>query len=281
MQWRARRRGSFEPEGLTYGVADAALVRHILAVSGDLAPTSWILDCGCGDGGKLAAAASARPDLRFLGLDRHADLPAVAHTCRDLPNVHVVRGDARTLPLRSSSMASAWCLGVLHHLADQPTAARELLRVLLPESWLTLWLYPVPGDLEHPRVRLAFELYYAVRDLVFLGRGHRLPRGVRYSATAGLAWLLAGPYEALFFRRVRSVKRSFEGAWQRPLAGAELRRHLHFLFHDDLVPELQTRWSRAEVRTLFGKLGTSKVRAWQTAAELELLRLPGFYLVQR
>ena len=106
-----------------------------------LAPSTRVLDAGCGEGVIVDEYA---PRLAIEGLDANYSSPRVR------------TGSLTALPYADASFDRALCLDVLEHLSfeDQPRALAELHRVLRPQGEL---LVSVP-NLAHLQSRVHFLL---------------------------------------------------------------------------------------------------------------------------
>ena len=85
-----------------------------------------LLDVGCGTGRRLAAtgagyAVGVEPCAEMLRAGRQAHAFG--------PEVRLIEGDARTLPLADGAFDLVWCRLVIGHLAECETAYREMGRV--------------------------------------------------------------------------------------------------------------------------------------------------------
>jgi len=92
-----------------------------------------LLDLGCGPGVVAARIAGRRPGLRIVGLDRDADLLALAGG-----RVTPVRADAAELPFASESFDGVHARLLLRHLPDPARTLLEIRRVLRPGGRLVV-----------------------------------------------------------------------------------------------------------------------------------------------
>jgi SAM-dependent methyltransferase len=95
-------------------------------------PGNRILDVGCGEG--LAEVSIGRlhiSQIRLTGVDLYPSKVAEARRVTRSHNQRVdfIAGDACRLPLASASFDSIFCVAVLQHVADVPTAVAEIARV--------------------------------------------------------------------------------------------------------------------------------------------------------
>jgi ubiquinone/menaquinone biosynthesis C-methylase UbiE len=127
------------------------------------------LDVGCGTGrftSKLAEWFKAE----IVGVDPAVEMLRVANSHGYHQGVTYVLGQAESLPLSASSFDFAWLSTVIHHV-DLAVVARELRRVLKPESRVLIrsW-FPGRGDVTHfhyfPRAREIAETFPTVEAVV-------------------------------------------------------------------------------------------------------------------
>jgi ubiquinone/menaquinone biosynthesis C-methylase UbiE len=100
-----------------------------------LRPGMHLLDCGCGPGSITVGLAELIAPGEVIGIDANADLIAAAQNQAasvGISNVSFQTGDVYKLPFAENSFDAIWVHAVLEHLADHPTALREMYRVLKP-----------------------------------------------------------------------------------------------------------------------------------------------------
>lgn len=90
--------------------------------------TGVVLEAGCGEGYGAAMLATTA-DL-VVALDY--DAPTTSHLARRYPELHPVRANLATLPLRSGTADVVASLQVIEHLRDQEGFLAECRRVLRP-----------------------------------------------------------------------------------------------------------------------------------------------------
>jgi SAM-dependent methyltransferase len=115
--WYATERGT------TTGVPEA------LSVAASLPAGSRVLDLGCGNGVPIARAL-VNAGHRVVGLDSSG--PMLARCRTNVPEVPIVRGDARRCPFADATFDAAISWGMVFHLtrADQAAAFASVSRVL-------------------------------------------------------------------------------------------------------------------------------------------------------
>lgn len=129
----------FQVEALFAGTADAMRRRAWVPVARFLgkkdARRRALLDLGCGTGGFLRFAKSARPDLKAIGVDLSEPyLNRARRMLRREPDVKFVAAPAESMPLPDGSIDAAVSIFLFHELPPNVRAdvAREMVRVLKP-----------------------------------------------------------------------------------------------------------------------------------------------------
>jgi SAM-dependent methyltransferase len=254
-QWRLSFRGWFE-RTTRYGYDVSGLVDWVFAnCFGPVMPEDWLLDAGCGRGDKTIDIARRYPRAHVIGLDLTDTLHLSRQSAAALGNVHFVRGDLLRPPICDGVVAKALSWGVLHHTPDTAAAFRCLARMLSASGELATWLYPHPSDSD------IFDMAYEMRDVHFLGRGHRLPKPLLL-AVLPVYLVLTAPYFLLRYGnplRDARVVRTYVKLDELPLLD-KIRAAL-FIYLDNLVPEFQDRPRRALVNQWYAESGFGPV-AW-------------------
>jgi SAM-dependent methyltransferase len=94
-----------------------------------------LLEIGCGYGW-VSQVLWRSAKIEWFGVDRSEKM--VKGLCAAHPerNPSVLSADACTLPFKDAEFDKVVCTGVLMHIADYTTAARELVRILRPGGML-------------------------------------------------------------------------------------------------------------------------------------------------
>ncbi len=119
-------------------------VRAFLA---ELAPSSCVLDAGCGNGRHSILVHEA--GHRLVGLDLSRKLVAIARTKVGSAKPGWVEGAIERLPFKDGSFDAVTAIAVLHHVRGQRqrvAVLRELVRVLRPAGriLLSVWARDQP-----------------------------------------------------------------------------------------------------------------------------------------
>lgn len=86
-----------------------------------------LLDVGCGTGRRLVGSGAASA----VGVELCAEMLAAGRQAHDFgPEVRLLEGDARALPVPGDAFALVWCRLMIGHLPECETAYRELGRAV-------------------------------------------------------------------------------------------------------------------------------------------------------
>ena len=100
-----------------------------------------ILDAGCGEGIDLVNVAR-RPGVEVIGVELSDGGVGTSYArTRRCPNVHVVQGDLRAIPLADEVVDLAYSYGVVHHLTPPSAAVREIARVTRRGGMVVIYVY--------------------------------------------------------------------------------------------------------------------------------------------
>ena len=107
----------------------------------DLRSAARVLDAGCGIGLETVRLAAGHPHALVTGLDRNAELLAIARRRAELANVRWLESDVTALDLPDASFDAVRTERVLMYLADDELehALDELARVIRPGGRIALF----------------------------------------------------------------------------------------------------------------------------------------------
>lgn len=248
-QWELHRRGLIESADQLYAMRPEVFVEKVVAPRlGEVRAGDLIADAGCGTSARAAAIARRYPQARVVAFDL---AEAVFRGENGPSNLHLIRADIRTPPLRRASVNKLLSWGVIHHVAEPRAAFDTLAATLAPGGRCLIWLYP-PGD-EAP----SWRPFYFVRDVVFANRGHQLSPRARLWASRALCAAAILPIWA------RSFSAASTTALYPELRQLNLRQIYDgavMVTFDTLTPEFQHRLTKNEVQRWFEAAGFSEVR---------------------
>ncbi|MGH9278699.1 MAG: methyltransferase domain-containing protein [Acidimicrobiales bacterium] len=130
---------------------------------------TWVVDAGCGTGRFAEIAASYGAEV--IALDLSSAVDAAQRNLGHRPNVHVVQGDLRHLPLRAEAISFLYSIGVLQHTPDPIGATRHLVEFLPQGARYAFTIYSYK-----PWTKLYSK--YWVRPLTTRMRPDRLLKGI-------------------------------------------------------------------------------------------------------
>jgi uncharacterized protein YbaR (Trm112 family)/SAM-dependent methyltransferase len=264
-QWTLQQGGQLERE-TSYGqdpYRRAELLSEV-RTGPRLAAGDWILDAGCGPGDVTYALAAQNPQAHVVGLDFCDTLYAAARRAEDYPNLSFVHGDLMRPPFKPSLFCGLYSWGVLHHTPDTRAAFQTTAALVARDGALSVWIYPHPSE-----SLMVVRSLYALRDLVFFGRGHLLPGRQRFRLAQAASLLFLPLFVAAFALDGLSMRRRLGrqrfgevvGSFQVVNRGpGAFYRHLVFLVFDSVTPEYQFRHRRAEVVQWFDENGFGQVQ---------------------
>ncbi|MBP5971184.1 methyltransferase domain-containing protein [Brasilonema sp. CT11] len=272
-QWQYRFSGKFEGASSLYGSNPEDRIEHILAkFVCPIQPNEWILDAGCGSAEMTFAMAQKNPQAQIVGLELSKAVRLAARQAGSIANIHFVQGDVMNPPLKKTTFRKIYSMGVLHHTSNTKTAFERVASLLSNYGDMVIWLYPDP--LESP----ANIPYYAVRDVVFMGMGHKIPSELRFWSirTYSLAILpliiVARFFWKSFFDfgqkmdwillKNHSLEEINEATsfWEK-LDLLETYQTICFWLFDDITPEFQFRHKKQEVIQWFKENKFDEVHA--------------------
>jgi len=250
-QWNLRFDGQFENREV-FGMRPEKRAKFMVERCVDsVQPNEWIVDIGCGSAEVTRAIAVQHPEAQVVGFDFSSTLQQSAQNALDVPNLHFVQGDVMRPPFKSNTFMKLFAIGVLHHTADTATAFEAAASLVASGGRMLAWIYPDP--LENPLLLP----YYGIRDLTFLGQGHRLPTRWRVRlARLQAATLL--PSFALGYnlcQKIETIVRDEADVDLAEMSLSDLHKSLSFILLDNISPEYQFRHKKQEVMSWFTAQG--------------------------
>jgi uncharacterized protein YbaR (Trm112 family) len=250
-QWNLRFDGKFENQEV-FGLRPEKRAKFMLAQCVDpVQPDEWIVDVGCGSAEITQAIAAQHPEAQVVGFDFSPTLQQSAQNALDVPNLHFVQGDVMRPPFKPNTFMKLFAIGVLHHTADTAAAFQSAASLVAVGGRMLAWIYPDP--LENPLLLP----YYSIRDINFLGQGHRLPTRWRVRlAKLHAATLL--PSFAVGYNLCQKIEAMVKDEGDADLAEmslSDLHKSLSFILLDNISPEYQFRHKKQEVMSWFKAQG--------------------------
>src|SRR5688572_14224379 len=135
---------AFGWEWQTFSELESYYERQFLDWIRPVEPSSFrdriVLEAGCGKGRHttLVGRWGARV---VIGIDLSDAVDVAFANTRRQPNVLIVQGDLRRLPLRPGACDLAFSVGVLHHLPVPEEGFRSMARAVRPGGVLAVWVY--------------------------------------------------------------------------------------------------------------------------------------------
>lgn len=235
--------------------------------------TRATLDAGCGMG-RWAHHVAGQGEM-LIAVDLSASVEVAARTLDGIPNTHVVQGDLRALPFRAETFDLIYSLGVLHHLPAPQQGLQALVRHLRPEGYLLAYFYYALDN--RPRYFHALLPFVTALRLVISRLPHPLARRICFVIALVVYWPLVQ-----FGNLLRALGFQ-QAARQVPLHEFYAGKPFRILFNDSVdrfATSLEFRFSRAEIRDMFAKVGLYDIRFsetvpfWKVAARRQPAPVP-------
>ncbi len=142
-------------ERLTSEVTGQVEIEHLhrYFLARELCRGLSVLDIACGEG--YGAAILAQVASSVIGVDISGEVIAHAASAYARPNLHFLKGDARSIPLEDSSVDAVVSFETLEHFSEHGVFIAEVKRVLRPQGRLLLStpersVYSQPGRQPNP-----------------------------------------------------------------------------------------------------------------------------------
>lgn len=116
----------------------------IFPENGETFKDKVVLEAGCGKGRHTSVVLTFNPK-KIYSLDL-SDAIFIARKNVQNENCIFLKSDILKLPFENEFFDVAFCIGVLHHIANMEWALLELWRVLKEEGKLLLWVYAKEGN---------------------------------------------------------------------------------------------------------------------------------------
>ncbi|MGF1509128.1 MAG: methyltransferase domain-containing protein [Myxococcota bacterium] len=232
---------------------EAQFVAWIHPNSPDSFREEVVLEAGCGKGrhSRLVASWGAKA---VFAMDLGSSVEVAFENTQDLPNVHVVQADLRSLPFRSSAFDTAFSVGVLHHIEDPEAAFQCLVEALKPGGRVIAWVYGRENNgwiirginpiRQRVTSRLPFRWVYELS---------KVPAAVLYGMGRGV-------YRPLCRGRLAPLgRRLFYQAYINQIAEFPFSE-VHNIVHDHLTPPIAHYIAGETFRSWFTNRGLTDIR---------------------
>lgn len=220
------------------------------AVPFDIVRGTLGIDVGCGGGGDTYFIAKNNPGVELVAVDLSEGVYAAKGKVKDLPNVHLARASALSMPFRDSTFDFAYSYGVLHHTPEPCKGLSEMKRITKKDAHITLYLYEDHSD--------NFVKYLSIKCI----------GGVRKFTTKlpnKALWVLSNilsPFVVLVFsvpaRLLNKFKATQKIAQKMPFNFGRGPFSLAGDLYDRLGAKFEHRFSKKQLEGCFNKLGFKK-----------------------
>lgn len=222
---------------------------------------TWLIDAGCGAGGKVETMARMNPDAEVVGLDLSGAVEPARKNLAPFPRTHFVQADLTRPPFRRNTFDFMVSDGVLHHTPNTRTAFEALLPALRSGGTILIHTYRVLNPIreftdDHIRATTTKmtpeQCWEASKAFTELGRAlHRCNLTVDVPVDLPILGIEKGPVplQRLFYNRL------FQCFWNEDFTFDENNLVNFDWFH----PPYAYRHTREEVRGWFEAAGLLQI----------------------
>ncbi len=234
-QWKLKLKGAFESDNQAYlQNSDTFINRLEDDITQLKSDVQFFIDVGCGSCTAIHALAQANPDIQFIAVDFAANSLREISKKSTLNNVHYISADLSELPFTDRSFEVVWSIGVLHHTPSTSNSFKSVSRLTKPGGVFRTFIYIEDNS----------SVWYLIRDVLFLGVGHKLPSPLLY-------WLCRILAVVMFFWP------NAPGLDTLACTKKEYYKGLVFFLYDTITPEIQNRHNQCEVHLWYKSSGYS------------------------
>lgn len=236
-QWKFRYGGKFERESRVFWLSNDDSVKYLSEkLKLQFSKGDYVLDAGCGSGEKAITLAKNNPDINVVAMDFTMTLDTMFEKAKGIKNLYIIQGDVMHPPFKNKVFDKIISIGVLHHTPDTYKSFKAISSLVKEKGKMVVWLYP-----SYSESPIFNKFYYFFRDIIFLGRGHKIEANLRLLILR-IICLPVFLFLPFFLFSGFTNKELYKG-----ITISDLYRGLVFMFYDDISPEYQFRHSEEEV----------------------------------
>ncbi len=174
----------------------------------------WMIDAGCGAGGKVETLCRMNPAAQVVGLDLSGGVDSARKNLAGFPQAHLVQADLMRPPFRRGTFDFVSSDGVIHHTPSTRAALESLVPLVAPGGHIFVHVYRKLNPIreftdDHIRATTTAmspeECWEASRAFTELGKAlHELGVVVEVPRDLPLLGIEPGkhPLQRLFYNRV-------------------------------------------------------------------------------